>query len=340
MSVTIKDIARIAGVSPSTVSRVINGNTAISQETRSRIRAVMEELDYHPDSRARNLVNGNTDCIGLILDARDERSFFNTFFDRSVYAIERVAQEEGYTLTISNAAGEGDSSPAQKLVLEKKVDGLVIPPSVVRRDLVDMLRENGFPFVILGEPDRMEEEVSWVDADNEGGGRMAVRHLLAQGYERIALLMGSRKNVFVRNRIRGYRKGLEEAGLEPEEGLIRECGSPEDAEREAEALLNQKRPPDAFLCGDNVIAWHVLRTLRKRNVRIPKEAGIVTFDNYPFAEYLEPPLTAVDVDTYGIGEQAAYRLLQKIRKADGGERHTLISANLLIRRSSQRKGGE
>ena len=102
MSVTIKDIAKRVGVAPSTVSRVVNGSASISEETKSRILQVMEEMNYHPNSLARNLVNGSTFCIGLIMDARDEGTFSNTFFNRSVYAIEKVTQANGYNLLIAN----------------------------------------------------------------------------------------------------------------------------------------------------------------------------------------------------------------------------------------------
>lgn len=337
MSATIKDIARAVGVSPSTVSRVINGNSAISQETRKRILAAMEEMDYHPNSRARSLVNGSTDSIGLIMDVRDEHAFFNTFFDRSVYAIERVLQDRGYTLLIANDDCSADVSMVEKLVLEKKVDGLLLPASIVRPELIGLLVENDFPFVVLGEPDRMKSETCWVDSDNEEGGQIAVRHLLEQGYERIALLVGSRKNVFVRNRISGYKRGLTEAGKTVDERLIRECQTEEDAEEAARELLHGKIRPDAFLCADNIIAWHVLQVLKQEGLPVPEEAGIVTFDNYPIAQYLDPPLSAVDVDTYGMGEQAAYQLLQKIKRADSANQHTLISTRLLVRESSKRK---
>lgn len=339
MSVTIKDIARKVGVSPSTVSRVINGNTAISQETRTKIKEAMEEMDYHPNSLARNLVNGSTDTIGLIMDASDERSFFNTFFDRSVYAIEKVTQEKGYTLLIANDDCTEKLSPQKKLVLEKKVDGLILPSSIVRPGLVSFLQESGLPFVVLGEPECMKNETCWVDVDNEEGGLLAVRHLFGQGYSNIALLVGSRKNVFVKNRISGYQKGMQEAGITVNEEWIRECQTQEDTECAIAEFLHGGLRPDAIVCGDNILAWQAMQALKKEKLRIPEEIGIVTFDNYPIAQYLDPPLTAVDVDTYGIGEQAVYQLLNKMKRTDSANQHTLMATNLLIRRSSERRGG-
>lgn len=336
MSVTVKDVAKAVGVSPSTVSRVINGNTSISPKTRDRIMAAMAEMDYHPDSRARNLVNGGTGSIGLIMDAHDEDAFSNIFFDRSVFAIERFIQDNGYTLLISNDDSSGKASMAEKLVLEKKVDGLLLPSSIVRPGLVRLLQEREFPFVVLGEPNRMKEETCWVDTDNEEGGCRAVIHLVEQGYKELAFLVSSRENVFIHNRINGFKKGLIDSGKPFDDSMVIECRKPKDAEAIIRELFSQKIRPDAFLCANNMIAWHVLQVLKQEALCVPRDVGVVTFDNYPFAQYMDPPLTAIDVDTYGIGEQAARLLLQKIKRTDGMDQYTLPT-KLLVRMSSQRK---
>ena len=183
MSVTIKDIAGKVGVAPSTVSRVVNGSASISEETKSRILQAMEEMNYHPNSLARNLVNGYSHCIGLIMDARDDITFSNTFFNRSVYAIDKAAQTNGYNLLIANDDNSKGASPVEKLVLERKVDGLILPSNCVRTGLVEMLVKNGCPFVVLGEPSVMKTEACWVDANNEEGARMAVLHLAEEGFQ-------------------------------------------------------------------------------------------------------------------------------------------------------------
>ena len=336
MSVTIKDIAKRVGVAPSTVSRVVNGSASISEETKSRILQVMEEMNYHPNSLARNLVNGSTFCIGLIMDARDEGTFSNTFFNRSVYAIEKVTQANGYNLLIANDDSSMGVSAVEKLVLEKKADGLILPSNCVRTGLVEMLLRNECPFVVLGEPAVMKKEACWVDANNEEGAKEAVLHLAGEGFERIAFLLENRNTVFAEKRLAGYLEGIRTAGLEENTDFIRECGQPEQGGRITEHMLEGKKRPDAFLCSNNVIAYHVLQTLKRKNISVPGETGVVTFDNYPFAQYMDPPLTAVDVDTFGIGEQAAFQLIHKIKRADSGNQQTLISTRLLVRESSRR----
>jgi DNA-binding LacI/PurR family transcriptional regulator len=337
MGVTIKDIAKIAGVSPSTVSRVLNGNNVISKETSDRIQLVMAEMDYHPDSRARNLITGNTNSIGLIMDAKNEFAFFNTFFDRSVYAIEKVIQDKGYTLLIANDDSMAEESLVEKLVFEKKIDGLLLPASIVHQKLVEMLKKNKFPFVILGEPDNLKVETCWVDIDNKEGGRMAVTHMLEHGYKNIALLVGDRKNVFVRNRICGYLNGLTQSTRQIDDSLVQEGVTPETAEAVTHALLVKENRPDAFLCSDNVIAWHVLQAIKHEGLNVPNDIGIITFDNYPIAQYTEPPLTAVDVDTYGMGEKAAIQLLQIMNKVKIKNQHLLMKPVIVARDSSSRK---
>jgi DNA-binding LacI/PurR family transcriptional regulator len=312
MGVTIKDIAKIAGVSPSTVSRVLNGNNVISKETSDRIQLVMAEMDYHPDSRARNLITGNTNSIGLIMDAKNEFAFFNTFFDRSVYAIEKVIQDKGYTLLIANDDSMAEESLVEKLVFEKKIDGLLLPASIVHQKLVEMLKKNKFPFVILGEPDNLKVETCWVD-------------------------VGDRKNVFVRNRICGYLNGLTQSTRQIDDSLVQEGVTPETAEAVTHALLVKENRPDAFLCSDNVIAWHVLQAIKHEGLNVPNDIGIITFDNYPIAQYTEPPLTAVDVDTYGMGEKAAIQLLQIMNKVKIKNQHLLMKPVIVARDSSSRK---
>ena len=181
MKATIKDIAKKVGVNPSTVSRVINGTASISEETKEKIFAVMKELDYHPNSQARSLVNGSTFTIGLVIDAGNKDAFSNAFFIQSVSAIEMVSQEKGYNLLITNDANRENENAVKNLVLEHKVDGIILPVSSMTEELVELLIGNETPFVVMGEPEKKQEKFCWVDMDNEQGGRLAVSHLFEAG---------------------------------------------------------------------------------------------------------------------------------------------------------------
>lgn len=339
MSVTIKDIAKRVGVSPSTVSRVINGNAVISEETRNRIQEAMAELNYHPNSRARNFANGSTNTIALVIDADDENTFSNTFFNRSVYAIEKAAQNNGYNLLITNDIDDAGTS-ISALVYEKKVDGLILPSSSVREGLLELLDKEGFPYVVLGEPSIDPARLTWADVNNEDGSRKATAHLLDQGYQKVILVVEDTETVFARKRIEGYRSALRQSGRQGQEPFI--ISGENDLSGLKDQVIGSVRSEgaDAFLCSNNVIAYHVMNALRKEGIGMPDPVGIVTFDNYPFAGYMDPPLTAVDVDTYRLGEQAAGLLIGKLNKEETEKKAILLETNLIIRDSSMRKKGE
>ena len=177
MSATIRDVARLAGVNPSTVSRVINEKSVITAETRERVYSAMAQLDYHPNSLARSLVSGLAGAIGMVLDTGDDGAFNNAFFGSSQYAIEQVAQAHGYHLLIANG-GERALETVTELVLGKKVDGLILPPSAATPQV--MARIGDFPHVILGQPDEDMCLNTWVDVDNRSGAALATAHLLEQ----------------------------------------------------------------------------------------------------------------------------------------------------------------
>lgn len=337
MAATIKDIAKKVGVNPSTVSRVINGTASISDETKQRIREAMEELDYHPNSNARSLVNGNTFTIGLVIDARNSEAFSNDFFIRSVSAIEAVAQERGFNLLICSDRNRDNRNSIENLIFEKKVDGLIIPVSIVTGELIDLLKKHAFPYVIMGMPEYFGDDSSWVDMDNALGSEEAVRHLFNKGYRRPALLVEDRRKMFEANRIRGYEKAINE-GTENGSGMIFESDLlRESLTKDIENFLTKYTDIDSFICTNNDVAFSALTVLRKLGRSVPKDFGVVTFDNYPLAQYMDPPLSVVDVDTYQLGEEAANMLFAIIRESSDLPRHTLIPTKL-INRESTRKG--
>ena len=201
MPATIKDIAKKVGVNPSTVSRVINGTASISEETRQKIKDAMKELDYHPNSLARSLVNGSTFTIGLVIDAGNSDAFSNAFFIRSVSAIEAVTQQRGFNLLITSDSDKEDNSAVKNLILEKKIDGIILPVSAATEELIDLLLGNHFPFIVLGEPDNVRDGIHWIDMDNKQGADDAVNYLPRMGYEKTILLVENRITMFERKRI-------------------------------------------------------------------------------------------------------------------------------------------
>ncbi len=330
MAATIHDVAKLAGVNSSTVSRVLNGKATVIEETREKIYAAMRELDYHPNSLARSLANGQSGAIGVVVDAEDAEAFSNVFFNRSLFAVEKVAQERGYHVILANGAKRaGGMGSIEKLMLERKVDGLILPPSTVKPSLLAKIRS--FPCVVLGQPEAAHHDLSWVDVNNAQGAEMAVAHLLSRGYRRIAYLGGEGRTGFSRRRVKGYEKRLEkqEALVYPTDGTV------EDAQRVALQALARPDRPDAFLCNDNMSAFGLLKAARAQGLGVPAEIGVATFDNYPLAEFTDPPLTSVDVDTALLGEQAARLLFQHIDHHTPSQQ-VLLGTTLIERASSHR----
>lgn len=329
MPATIHDVAKLAGVHSSTVSRVLNGKATIRQETKDRIHAAMKQLDYHPSSLARSLANGLSGAIGVVVDAKDAEAFSNVFFSRSLFAIEQAAQERGYDVLIANGGTKHDEA-VEALVLQKKVDGLILPPSTASQALVKKIK--GFPLVVLGQPDASLADISWVDNNNQQGAELAVNHLYEKGYKQIAYLGGDPKLGFVNRRVKGYQDALKPENL----SMIHHCdSSPEAALEAGVGLLKMANPPDAVLCNDNIVALGMLRAAKTLDILIPEQLGVVAFDNYPLAAFTEPSLTAIDIDTALLGEQTASLLFQRIQHKTTNQQ-VLLNSTLIQRQSSDR----
>lgn len=334
MAATIKDIAKAVGVNPSTVSRVINGAATISEETKDKIIKAMRDMDYHPNSYARSLANGNTFTIGLVIDAGNKDAFSNAFFIQSVTAIEAVAQEKGYNVLITNDSHAEHDNTITNLVLERKVDGLIIPVQCMNDDLVEIMISNDFPFVIMGEPQKNKSRICWVDVDNEQGAELAVKHLIEKGYKNPMLLVEDKKTIFESKRMKGFQKECKKSGIaDPKVHTF--------TEHKMEDILDDtiagKRDTDSFICTNNIIAFRVLKAAKSKKIKIPKQLGLITFDNYPLAEYMEPALSVVDIDTYKMGMSAAELLFTFMKARDKKVGSILVETQIIERDSTRYK---
>lgn len=288
----------------------------------------MRELDYHPNSLARSLASGLSGAIGVVVDAQDADAFSNVFFSRSLFAIEQAAQKRGYQVLIANGA-KSHGGTVETLIKEHKVDGLILPPSTVRPAMMELI--GSFPYVVLGMPDTLSRDTCWVDNNNEQGAELAARHLLDRGYHHLAYLGGDQKRGFTKRRVRGFMKiAGSHADVCPTDGTV------ENAYTAAVGLLKAESRPDAFVCNDNLSAFGLLRACGALKLRVPDDLGIVAFDNYPLAEFTDPPLTIIDIDTAMLGEQSAELLFRQIENASG-KQQIMLSAALVGRQSTERK---
>ena len=331
MAVTLNDVAKKAGVSASTVSRVISGKEKISDKTKEKIFSIMKELDYHPNSQARNLATGNSQTIGLVINANEKDFYSNIFFSSSVFGIEKIAQDNSYNLIITNNQKKrNDKASIDTLLFEKKVDGIILPPLLLTKTLITKLKNNKIPFVVLGEPNYFKDKISWVDINNTKGSNLATSHLYNKGYKQIAFLGGSENEIFTKNRITGYKNSLNN-----QEPLIFNTQNSEESITQAAIEILKTRKIDSVICNDNINALILSKVAKEQNIQIPNDLGIITFDDYPLSKYISPSLTSIVTDTYTQGEMAANMLFSLIQ-GKTAITHSLIDVSLIERESSMR----
>lgn len=335
MAVTIRDVAEKAGVSASTVSRVLNGKGTISEETKKRIFGVMEQLQYVPNDSARSFACGSPRAIALVVDVSNAGAYSNSFFNDTVFGIETAAHRAGYSLVVTSAAES--VSGVERLVLGKRVDGVICPDSLVDRAFLKKAGELHFPCVILGQLES-GGETNWVDINNTQAGALAVRHLLSKGYREIAFLGGTGADAFSRDRISGYCRELAANDIrDPKERIIQAASTemPQIIDL-VNSFLRTENRPDAIICSNDRLALGALRAAKRLNLCVPDDLGILCFDNTVITELAEPSITSIDVDTFGLGVQAASILIDQVENPDTSIRQTLLATRIIQRASTGR----
>lgn len=327
---TIGDVAKRAGVSAMTVSRVINNSGYISQETRERVEQAIAELGYVPNALARGLRFKQTKTLALVLT-----DITNPFFTTVARGVEDAASEQGFTVMFCNT-DESEEKEASYLnvLVQKQVDGVLLVPAQSSPDSVTFLRERGVRFVVL---DRRipGADVDTVRCDSEHGACELVRYLLNLGHRRIAVLSGPEAVSTAADRVAGYRRALVEAGLDVDPVLERYGSFTQDGGYGmAQAVLAAPQPPTALFAANNFIAIGALRALRQAGLRVPGDVSLVTFDDLPAAMVIDPFLTVAAQPAYEMGRQATALLLNRLIERDLEAPHEIILPTELIVRAS------
>jgi LacI family transcriptional regulator len=303
--VTLADIAREAGTSPSTASRALNGSGYVSEAARDRLVAVANRLGYVPNASARTLKQRTSRVVGVVVSDLD-----NQFYARLAAGIEQVLREANYQMMVL-----GDNSEAAEEVegartfLAMRAPGVIMTP--VGSDATELLRSRGIAVV---EVDRRLAGVPCdaVVIDNERGGREATMHLVGLGHRRIALLGVETDWTSDAGRLSGYRTALRNAGIEFDKRLVVRIPlhSP-DTEMRIEALLDEGAPT-AIFAANNTLAEQVWHVLRRRGLRIPADVSLVGFDDVPWMGMVDPAITVVEQPTLELGRRAALLLLRRL----------------------------
>lgn len=329
MSATIRDVAREAGVSVATVSRVFNNSGPVRPATRERIDEVAKRLSYTPNGAARTLSTRRTQTVGVLLP-----DLYGEFFSEVIRGIDQVVQRSGWHLLVSSSHNERAEIEAALRVMRGRVDGLIVmSPDLDAHALARNLPEQ-LPVVLLNcEVDGQTYDS--INIDNYGGAYAVTSHLLSLGHGRIGLITGPLRNHDARERLRGIRAALHAAGVEPQPELeLAGDFSEESAHAAAQRLLELEPRPTALVAANDSMAIGALSALRDAGVRVPEEMAVVGFDDIPIARFVTPPLTTVRVSIPQLGARATERLFAALSAGEGHERRQELLATELVVRSS------
>ncbi|MBB3211569.1 LacI family transcriptional regulator [Herbaspirillum sp. Sphag1AN] len=325
---TIKDVARHAGVSYTTVSHVLNKTRPVSCDARQRVLAAAEALHYVPSALARSLRSKATGSIGLIIPNNT-----NPYFSEVARGIEDCCYAAGYSVILCNS----DDDPAKQrdylnVLLTKRCDGLIV--ATLAQTDGELLRKMKVPTVLL---DRAPKELSidLVAVDNAAGGVLAAQHLLALGRRRIACIAGPQGLDISEERVAGMRRALADAGMTLPEQLLRYADFTSAGGYEAaRALLSRGEVPDAIFCCNDLMAIGTLRAAAELGIAVPQALSVVGFDDIDLARFVHPPLTSVAQNTRRLGQLTAQCLLERIADPARPIEHQTITPELHVRGST------
>ncbi|KAB8130756.1 LacI family transcriptional regulator [Gracilibacillus oryzae] len=338
MAVTIKDVAKLAGVAPSTVSRVIADNSRISLETKKKVRKAMKDLGYHPNVNARNLAIRSTQAIGVVMPSSTDKALQNPFFPEILRGIGSVAHEMEYSLYVSTGGTEEEQfEEVKRMVFGNRVDGIILLYSRANDEVTNFLFEKNFPFVIVGKPYRDENQITYVDNDNVRASRELTQHLIDLGHQHIGFIGGSTERLVTVDRMQGYVSALKEAGLPDRDEYKIQTEFLESGGRKAvEELFSLDQPPTGLVIADDLVSLGVINMLEQLNFSVPEDISIASFNNVYLSEITRPPLTTVDIQIYLMGVHASKCLIEKVKIKDEPAKRIIVPHYIKYRQSTKK----
>ncbi|WP_166001122.1 LacI family DNA-binding transcriptional regulator [Bacillus sp. Cs-700] len=331
---TIKDIAKQAGVSVTTVSRALNGYSDVSERTRKKIKQIADELSYSPNALARSLVMNKTKTIGLLVSGISREGAKDNIVFEVLTGVNEYCGEVDYDIVLFNTSSSQQKQKTYtQLCRERRVDGVVIQG--IKNDdpyLMEVV-ESDIPCVLVDIPIQ-GDTVGYVATDNVAGAKEAVQYLIDLGHKQIGMINGHDRAFVSQERIQGYKDGLESNHLPYHEALVSNGGfSEKQAEKEAVSLLTAFPETSAIFCASDLMAFGVMRAAKRVGREVPKELSIIGYDNINLSSYVTPALTTISQDMFQIGYSAAELLIDLL---EGGNppRSKIVSHELVIREST------
>jgi DNA-binding LacI/PurR family transcriptional regulator len=329
------EIARLAGVSQATVSRVLKGDPQVNAAMRERVLAVVQQLGYVPDARAQSLRSQRTRLLGLVIHRAPDALAGDPFFSALIAMIVEQAGRYDYHLCVDTArTARSQRAIYEELLRTRRVDGLILVESETQDRRIERLSSEGFPFVLIGryEP---EDAVCSVDNDNIGAAQMATDYLLRTGRRRVAYLGGPAGLTVTRDRLWGYKAALEAHGVgyDPRRVVFADFNARSAASATME-LLSQTPPPDAIVALDDMLAIVAMRTAKQHGYCLPDDLAIVGFNDSPLCEYVEPRLTSVAVEIPALARKATEMLIGLVEGREPTPKRQIVPVRLVKRDSA------
>lgn len=311
--VTIKDIAKKAGVAPSTVSRVIQDHKAISAGTKERIRKIMEDMDYRPNVSARNLVLNSSHTIGLILKSEAHDAYENPFNNTVYNGVVEACRKDGYSIISTTENTERDIlSEISALIRLKQVDGFIVMFSKKDNKVTDYLESIAFPFVVVGKDIKQNNDAIYIDNDNVLAAETLTSIMLDKGITDIRVVNDDDGFTVAKDRMKGFKTAMQARGLTHHNSVI-QVGTEIESIQEVLSRAFERGRPEGIITFDGYLHAKVLSALYQLNIRVPDDIMTATFNDSPLTRFASPPQTTVDIHAMDIGREAGKALIDLIQ---------------------------
>jgi LacI family transcriptional regulator len=331
MPLTLEDIARMSGVSRSTVSRVINGDRNVSEQTRLNVQSIIQSIDFVPNLAARGLAAGHTRVIGLVIPTGVMAIFTDPYFPLVIQGVSSACNARGYSVMLWLAEPEYERRTISQIMYNGLIDGVVVSSMQVNDPLIERLSESKQPFITIGRHPT-NDKINYVDIDNRAGAYQGVSHILRTGHKRVGVINGPHNTIASQDRYQGYLDALRERGVSLIPELVAEG---EFSDTTGYLAMKHLLPhcPDAVFVASDAMAFAAMRAIQEAGLRIPEDIAVVGFDDLPAAATSTPPLTTVRQAIQRTGSIAAEVLVDMIEHPDQSV-HRIVLPTELVYRSS------
>jgi LacI family transcriptional regulator len=335
-AVTLEEIARLAGVSRSTVSRVVNGDRRVSVTARARVQDVIQRHNYHPNAAARSLASRRTRVLGLLVSKAVGSLFFDPFYPILIQGTADGCNAAGYNLTMLMDTSDDGSAVEQlyqRVIRGRHVDGLILACHAVDDPIIPRLMADQIPFVLVGR--HPGAAVSFVDIDSRTAAREAVCHLLGHGYRRIAMICGPPNLIASIDRHAGYVTALQEAAIPPDPSRVVFSDFTQQGGHDAMcALLSQSVPlPDAVFVASDAMAIGAMAAIQEAGLGVPEKIAVMGFDGLAAGGTVQPPLSTVTQPVANLGREAVRMVLEMLDDPGGVPEQRFLPTQMTLRRS-------